>query len=254
MFGLAVLTVASARLWVSGEMLLASDGRVWARSKSDGHPAAKPYETRLKVLDAASWKDGGFYVVAESDGTCVVAKITPLDGKAPVVKQGFSHPLAATDLCVQPFGSGDVVVHERGSHLAWLYSKSTYWSEVTADASRSDGVVQGGVLFYLASGAVCHDSLSKYSSGHVARDYAAFRFTDCPSNQRLIQTEGTDSFVLSDRTTLATSLHPVERGEAVSLGRLPDSHAVVYRAKDGTPYFAWIGASGGLLTKKTGRP
>lgn len=253
---MALAAVASARLWVSEEMFLASDGRVWARGKSDSQPSSKPYQTHLTVLDAASWKDGGFYVLAKSDGTCVVAKITPVSGKAPVVNHGFPRPgtLSGHDFCVQPFGSGDVVVHPKGEHRAWLYSKSTYWSEVGADAARSHGVVQRGVLFFTAVGSefanVCRDPLSKYSAAHVAADFSAFRLRSCSPVESLVQTDSTESYVLADPSTLRATLYPGAKGEAVALGKLPDPLAVVYRSKDGTPYFAWMSASGGLVTRK----
>jgi hypothetical protein len=255
---LGLMSLAPARLWVSGDLFVASDGRVWARGKADGQPAVKPFETRLTILDAASWKDGGFTVAVKSDGTCVVAKITPVDGKPPVVNRGFSRPgvLSSQDLSVQPFGSGDVVVHPRGSQTAWLYSKSTYWTEVASDAGRASGVVQGGVLFFAAYGSdfamVCRDPLAKYSPAHVAADFSAFRLRACSPNQGLVQTDSTESYVLADRTTQLATLYPVAKGEAVALGKLPDPHAVVYRTKDGTPYFAWLSAAGKLVTRQTG--
>ncbi|MFX8848560.1 hypothetical protein ABTM68_19895, partial [Acinetobacter baumannii] len=73
--------------------------------------------------------------------------------------------MGTDEVSVQPFGSGDVVVQARDGSRAWLYSKSTYWSETIADSARSTGVVQGGVMFFASYGSevamVCRDPLAK---------------------------------------------------------------------------------------------
>ena len=246
----ATVLQASARLWVSHDFFLSTNGRLWERGK-DGIPKKGFTETGLKVLGAASTRDDSLLVLATSPSGGVLSKITlSAVTKAPQIRSGFPTPeITNGEWGVFPYPSGDVVVQEKARPIGHLYSKGTQWSMVECNPDRPNGFVQQGVPYWQTGNFdVWSGRLSGFDAAHpiLPPEFHASQ-TDEPLGD-LVQDDRGDSYALVVKgqvTEYALSEHQETR-----LGPIPDASAVLAHDKDEEPFFAWVGKEGQLKTKR----